>query len=225
MRNIGQLKFLLFGVSLSFLMGCSAGVKEWEDVYKYQAEVDRPMTLDNTNGDNGGEDLFSSEVKTEEQKKEEKKTKKKSDKPDNKKEDKKEKKKDKKEKKEDKKEEKKEEKKAEKKEEKKKEEKAEKKEEEKEEKTTKKTQESLYHKEYTQKVLSLIREPVTPLRIPPTIMRVLILPYVDEQGNLNVQRYVFFKIDEGRWVLGEYLLQKGKPLKELKEFKPLEEEK
>lgn len=79
---------------------------------------------------------------------------------------------------------------------------------------------SLYEKEVEEKLTKLLRTEPTPLRVPDTIVRVLILPYVDESGNLVSQKYVFFRAEEGKWILGEYLLQRGKPIKE---FKPLEE--
>ncbi|MFN3263484.1 MAG: TraV family lipoprotein [Aquificaceae bacterium] len=79
--------------------------------------------------------------------------------------------------------------------------------------------ENLYNKEVQEKLTKLLRETPTPLRVPDTIVRVLVLPYVDEKGNLNAQKYIFFRAEEGRWILGEYLLQKGKAIRELK---PLE---
>lgn len=82
-------------------------------------------------------------------------------------------------------------------------------------------EESLYDRELQRKMTELLRTEPTPLRVPDTVVRVLILPYVDEKGNLISQKYVFFRAEEGRWILGEYLLQRGKPLKELK---PLEED-
>jgi len=128
--------------SLACLLGCSAGVQDWADAYKYQASVDWSAEKEK-------EKLLP-----------------------------------------------------------------------KPQEEAKQAEQSLYQKEQSQKMLSLLRETPTPLRVPPTIVRVLILPYVDEKGNLNAQRYVFFKADEGKWILGDYLLQKGKPIRELK---PLEE--
>lgn len=137
---MSRAKLVVFS-SLAFLMGCSAGVQDWADAYKYQASVGWSVEKEK-------EKLLPKPQEA------------------------------------------------------------------------KQAEESLYQKEQYQKLLSLLRETPTPLRVPPTIVRVLILPYVDEKGNLNAQRYVFFKADEGKWILGDYLLQKGKPIRELK---PLEE--
>jgi len=82
-----------------------------------------------------------------------------------------------------------------------------------------KKEESLYDKEVQEKILQLLRQEPTPLKVPDTVIRVLILPYVDEKGNLVSQKYIFFR-EEGKWILGEYLLQRGKPIRELR---PLEE--
>ncbi|MFN3263973.1 MAG: TraV family lipoprotein [Aquificaceae bacterium] len=83
-----------------------------------------------------------------------------------------------------------------------------------------KKEESLYDKEVQEKILQLLRQEPTPLKVPDTVIRVLILPYVDEKGNLVSQKYIFFRAEEGKWILGEYLLQRGKPIRELR---PLEE--
>lgn len=31
------------------------------------------------------------------------------------------------------------------------------------------------------------------------------MPYVDEESNLQTENFHFVKVDEGRWILGEYL--------------------
>ncbi len=76
--------------------------------------------------------------------------------------------------------------------------------------------ESLYEKEVQGKILELLKTTPTPLRVPDTVVRVLVLPHVDEKGNLVSQKYIFFRAEEGKWILGDYLLKKGEPLKELK---------
>lgn len=55
------------------------------------------------------------------------------------------------------------------------------------------------------KVTKLLRDPVTPLVAPPLVMRVLILPYEDDDGTLNMQRFKFLMVDRPKWVLGDYL--------------------
>jgi len=55
------------------------------------------------------------------------------------------------------------------------------------------------------KVTKLLRDPVTPVIAPPQVMRVLILPYEDDDGALNLQRFKFIMVDRAKWVLGDYL--------------------
>jgi len=79
---------------------------------------------------------------------------------------------------------------------------------------------SLYEKEQLQKLMTMLRQEPTPLAVPPTVLRVFVLPYTTESGELITQHYFYIKVDEGRWIIGDYLLKKGEPIKELK---PLEE--
>jgi len=81
---------------------------------------------------------------------------------------------------------------------------------------------SIYEKEVQEKVVSLLKAPETPLRTPDVITRVLILPYTKEDGTLIMSHYVFAKMKEGKWVLGDYLVDQQKeenrvvrPLKEI----------
>lgn len=84
-----------------------------------------------------------------------------------------------------------------------------------------KKEESLYEKEVKETMVKLLQAPPTPVKVPDTILRVLILPYVSEDGSLNTARYVFVKVEEGRWILGDYLLGEKKGIKVLT---PLKEE-
>ena len=63
----------------------------------------------------------------------------------------------------------------------------------------------LYQEEVYRKLTGLLREPVTPLVAPPRIMRVLLLPYKGEGGELFMPRYVYFMADDPRWIMGGYL--------------------
>jgi len=83
--------------------------------------------------------------------------------------------------------------------------------------------ESLYQKEVQERLFELARTIPTPLRVPDNIIRVFVLPYVDEKGNLVSQKYIFFRAEEGKWILGDYFLKKGEPLKELKPLEPAPE--
>ena len=55
------------------------------------------------------------------------------------------------------------------------------------------------------KLSSIINKPVTPLRTPDTILRVLILPYESSNGMLNSWKYSYIKVEDGKWVLSDYL--------------------
>jgi len=63
----------------------------------------------------------------------------------------------------------------------------------------------LYQEEVYRKLTGLLRDPVTPLVAPPRIMRVLLLPYKGEGGELFMPRYVYFMADDPRWIMGGYL--------------------
>lgn len=55
------------------------------------------------------------------------------------------------------------------------------------------------------KLSSIINNPVAPLRTPDTILRVLILPYEDDNGVLNGWKYSYVKVDDGKWIMADYL--------------------
>ncbi len=55
------------------------------------------------------------------------------------------------------------------------------------------------------KLSNIINRPVTPLRTPDTILRVLILPYEDNNGVLNGWKYSYVKVDDGKWIMADYL--------------------
>jgi len=92
------------------------------------------------------------------------------------------------------------------------------------EKVKKGVKESLYEKEIKRTYTRLLKEPPVPLKVPDTVVRVLILPYVDESGSLNSAKYVFFKVEEGKWILGDYLIKEGKSVKVLTPLKKEERE-
>jgi hypothetical protein len=80
---------------------------------------------------------------------------------------------------------------------------------------------SIYEKEIQEKVISLLKAPETPLRTPDVITRVLILPYAREDGTLVMSHYVFAKMKEGKWILGDYLIEQQK--EENRVVRPLRE--
>lgn len=69
------------------------------------------------------------------------------------------------------------------------------------------------YKNNLQKELSnLLEAPVTPVIIPPKVLRVLIFPYPDKKF-LYMPRYVYMMTDEPEWVIGNYLLGGGAHIK------------
>ena len=49
----------------------------------------------------------------------------------------------------------------------------------------------------------LLEEPEKPLLRPPKILRVLMLPYEGEAGELFMTRYVYLQVENGKWLLTE----------------------
>ncbi|GAB6908811.1 conserved exported hypothetical protein [Desulfosarcina cetonica] len=61
-------------------------------------------------------------------------------------------------------------------------------------------QEQVYKNELYQEIAGLVRRPITPVRIPAKLMRVLILGY-DREDRFYSHRYIFFESDRSRWIL------------------------
>jgi len=58
----------------------------------------------------------------------------------------------------------------------------------------------------------LLREPQTPVVVPPKIVRVLILPYQNSEGkNLYSARYVYVIVEEPKWILQNILTNQLSP--------------
>lgn len=66
-----------------------------------------------------------------------------------------------------------------------------------------------YEAERDKTLAKIIKTPPMPLRVPDTVIRVLVLPYVDDEQTLTAQAYKFVKVDNGKWMLGEYLRNEG----------------
>jgi conjugal transfer pilus assembly protein TraV len=64
---------------------------------------------------------------------------------------------------------------------------------------------SVYEEELFRKMTAMIKEPATPIVNPGTVLRGLVLYYSGEERELYSHRYVFFFVDEPRFVLGDYL--------------------
>ena len=67
--------------------------------------------------------------------------------------------------------------------------------------------ESAYREAELAKAAKLLKQPITPVIVPPLVMRVLILPYQGEGGELNMMRYAYIMADKPRWVMGYYLVK------------------
>lgn len=67
--------------------------------------------------------------------------------------------------------------------------------------------ESAYREAELAKTAGLLKQPVTPVIVPPVVMRVLILPYQGDGGELNMMRYAYIMMDKPRWVMGDYLVK------------------
>ncbi|MHC1698862.1 MAG: TraV family lipoprotein [Geobacteraceae bacterium] len=68
-------------------------------------------------------------------------------------------------------------------------------------------------KEYRAALLSrltgLLREPETPMVASPQVLRVLLMPYKGDGGELFMPRYAYFFVDRPSWILDGYLVEKG----------------
>jgi conjugal transfer pilus assembly protein TraV len=70
--------------------------------------------------------------------------------------------------------------------------------------------ESAYREAELKKVTKLLKRPVTPVLVPPTVMRILYLPFEGEDGDvLNMPSYAYLILDKPRFVMGEYLVQQA----------------
>ncbi len=59
---------------------------------------------------------------------------------------------------------------------------------------------SIYNQQILDKINKLIAQPKTPIVVPPSTMRVLILPYVNSQNELEMARYVYFFTGKPKWI-------------------------
>jgi conjugal transfer pilus assembly protein TraV len=59
--------------------------------------------------------------------------------------------------------------------------------------------EALEHRYKT--VAGLLREEKKPLLVPAKVLRVLLLPYRGQDGELFMSRYVYVKIEDSQWIL------------------------
>lgn len=72
-----------------------------------------------------------------------------------------------------------------------------------------------YRSALYKEISDLLREPKTPMVRPPTVRRVLILPY--EDGALYMPRFIYVMIDKASWILTD-ALSEGRNSKEMELF-------
>ena len=53
------------------------------------------------------------------------------------------------------------------------------------------------------KLNKLVEAPITPVVAPPTVMRVLMYSYSDDEDVLNMNRFSYIMLDKPRWVVGD----------------------
>jgi len=58
-----------------------------------------------------------------------------------------------------------------------------------------------YARAKNSKLSILLRDPQTPIAIPPKVMRIAILPYVGKDNELYMPRYVYVFVDSPEWVI------------------------
>lgn len=70
---------------------------------------------------------------------------------------------------------------------------------------------------------SVIHSAPVPVRLPETIVRVLILPYTDEKGVLHSYKYMFVKLEDGKWIFTNKQVDAKEGDKIFKPLTPVEE--
>lgn len=67
------------------------------------------------------------------------------------------------------------------------------------------TDPGLYQNTLLDRMAGMLREPETPMVVPPKVMRVLMLPYEGQEEELYLFRYAYIFTDRPRWVLADPL--------------------
>lgn len=67
------------------------------------------------------------------------------------------------------------------------------------------TDPGLYQDTLYDRMAGLLKEPETPMVVPPKVMRVLMLPYEGQDEELYLFRYAYIFTDRPRWVLTDPL--------------------
>ena len=71
------------------------------------------------------------------------------------------------------------------------------------------SEEKGYRAALLSRLTGLLKEPETPMVAPPQVMRVLLLPYKGDGGELFMPRYAYLFVDRPTWILDGYLVGKG----------------
>lgn len=82
---------------------------------------------------------------------------------------------------------------------------------------------SVYELQRKEVMKGYISQQQMPIKTPDKNLRVLVFPYVDQNNILQTHNFQYVKVDEGKWILGEYLLNEDskntpKMLTPLKEY-------
>ncbi len=65
-----------------------------------------------------------------------------------------------------------------------------------------------YYNALIEEITGILKAPKTPLIKPPRVIRILILPYEGDQGELYMARHIYLVVDQAQWVLDNKLGQK-----------------
>ena len=65
------------------------------------------------------------------------------------------------------------------------------------------TEADLYQSALYGRLNGLLKSPVSPMVVPPQVMRVLILPYTGRDNELYMERYVYLFLSGPRWLLND----------------------
>jgi len=84
-------------------------------------------------------------------------------------------------------------------------------------------QSSFYEEQRKKELAKIITQKNLPIKTQDKVLRVLIMPYVDNNNVLQTQNFHYTTVEKGKWILGEYLLDDGK--NSVKELTPLKSRK
>ncbi len=71
------------------------------------------------------------------------------------------------------------------------------------------TEADLYQSALYGRLNGLLKSPVSPMVVPPQVMRVLILPYTGRDNELYMERYVYLFLSSPKWLLNDAVSSSG----------------